>query len=322
MAAEESFMLTLDGTPVLTGLHPTSSAFSSVGGTFYGAAGTHTLALVSTGPDSTTTFIDEVQLTPVTPGAAAQVVITTVPQSLATGVKSSPITVQLEDSSGLAVNAGSGGVVLSLGTTSNQGFFFNSGNVLTSAVTIPAGSSTTTFTYKDGSAGSPTLTAAASGLTAASQTESVQGVTSSSFLRTSGTSIVNGNGQTVQLRGVNLGSWLIMEGWMTPLDSSGLPDEYGVIQTLDNRFGVPEEQSLLKTYQQNWITLQDISNIKSEGFNVIRVPVWWGDFETLQGQWRSDAFQELDWLVNTAGSMGIYTIIDMHGDCRWTKHVG
>ena len=34
VAAEESFMLTLDGTPVLTGLHPTSGAFSSIGGTF------------------------------------------------------------------------------------------------------------------------------------------------------------------------------------------------------------------------------------------------------------------------------------------------
>ena len=58
---------------------------------------------------------------------------------------------------------------------------------------------------------------------------------------------------------------------MSPLDSSGLPDEYGVIQTLDNRFGVAEEQSLLKTYQQNWITVQDLQNIKNAGFNVIRV---------------------------------------------------
>ena len=248
-----------------------------------------------------------------TPGAAPKLVITTVPQSLATGVTSSPITVQLEDSSGLAVDAGTGGFTVSLGTTSNQGLFYNAGNVLTSAVTIAAGSSTTTFTYRDGLAGTPTITASASGLTTASQTESVQSVTSGSFLRTSGTSIVNGSGQTVQLRGVNLGSWLIMEGWMSPLDSSGLPDEYGVIQTLENRFGVSEEQSLIKTFQQNWIALQDIQNIKAEGFNVIRVPVWWGDFETLQGQWRSDAFQELDWLVNTAGSMGIYTIIDMHG---------
>jgi aryl-phospho-beta-D-glucosidase BglC (GH1 family) len=313
IAAEESFMLTIDGTPVLTGLHPVSSAYSSIGGTFYATAGNHTMALVSTGPNTTTTFIDEVQLTAVVPGAATQIVIPTVSQSLATGVASSAITLQLESSSGLAVDAGSGGVTVILSSTSTEGLFFNGSGALTTAVTISAGSSTTTFTYKDSNAGTPTLTASASGLTAATQQESVVSVTSSSFLRTSGTKIVNGSGQTVQLRGVNLGSWLIMEGWMSPLDSSGLPDEYGVIQTLDNRFGVAEEQSLLKTYQQNWITVQDLQNIKNAGFNVIRVPIWWGDFETLQGQWRSDAFNELDWLVNTAGSMGIYTIIDMHG---------
>ena len=28
-----------------------------------------------------------------------------------------------------------------------------------------------------------------------------------------------------------------MEGWMCPLDSSGLPDEYSVLKTLDDRFG-------------------------------------------------------------------------------------
>jgi endoglucanase len=313
VAAEESFMVTLDGNPVLTGLHASSSAFSVIGGTFSASAGNHTLALVSTGPDSTTTFLDQVQLTNVTPGAAAQVVITTVPQSLATGVTSSPVTLQLEDSSGLAVNAGTGGVLVNLGTTSNQGIFLNGGGVLTSAVTIPSGSSSITFSYRDGTVGTPMLTASAAGLTTATQQESVRTVGSSSFLRTSGTNIVNSSGQTIQLRGVNLGSWLIMEGWMSPLDSSGLPDEYGVIQTLDNRFGVAQEQNLIKTFQQNWITLQDLQNIKSDGFNVVRVPVWWGDFETLQGQWRSDAFQELDWLVNTAGSMGIYTIIDMHG---------
>jgi len=43
---------------------------------------------------------------------------------------------------------------------------------------------------------------------------------------------------TVPLRGVNLGSWLLMEGWMCPMDSSGLADNYSVIQMLDSRFGV------------------------------------------------------------------------------------
>ena len=59
-----------------------------------------------------------------------------------------------------------------------------------------------------------------------------------SMLHASGRSIVNANGQTVILQGVNLGGWFIMEKWMCPLDSGSLPDTYSVMQMLDQRFGV------------------------------------------------------------------------------------
>jgi endoglucanase len=138
-----------------------------------------------------------------------------------------------------------------------------------------------------------------------------------SMLHTSGRSIVNANGQVVQLQGVNLGGWFIMEKWMCPLDSGSLPDTYSVIQMLDQRFGVATEQSLIKTYQQSWITATDLDNIKAAGFNLVRVPVWWGQFYPLNNisnsGWRSDAFDVLDSLVSEAGSRGIYVIIDMHG---------
>ena len=134
-----------------------------------------------------------------------------------------------------------------------------------------------------------------------------------SMLHASGLNIVDANGNKVSLRGVNLGGWLTIETWMTPADSSGLPDNYSIIKTLDNRFGVATEQSLIKTYQQSWITTADLDNIRAEGMNVIRVPVWWGNFQTLDGQRRSDAFTMLDWVVSEAAARGIYTIIDMHG---------
>lgn len=138
-----------------------------------------------------------------------------------------------------------------------------------------------------------------------------------SMLHTSGRSIVNASGQVVQLQGVNLGGWFIMEKWMCPLDSGSLPDTYSVIQMLDQRFGVATEQSLIETYQQSWITSTDLDNIKAAGFNLVRVPVWWGMFYPLNNVsnsgWRSDAFTVLDSLVSEAGARGIYVIIDMHG---------
>jgi endoglucanase len=154
-----------------------------------------------------------------------------------------------------------------------------------------------------------TLTA----LTLCSNTASAQ----QSMLHASGRSIVNAQGAVVPLQGVNLGGWFIMEKWMAPLDSGSLPDTYSVMQTLDQRFGVATEQSLIKTYQQSWITTTDLDNIKNAGFNVVRVPIWWGQFYLLNDQspggWRSDAFEVLDWLVSAAGARGIYVIIDLHG---------
>ncbi len=137
------------------------------------------------------------------------------------------------------------------------------------------------------------------------------------MLHASGTNVVDANGNIVPLRGVNLGGWFIMEKWMSPLTSDSEPDTYTVMQTLDNRFGVSEEESLMKTYQQSWITTQDLDNIAAMGFNVIRVPVWYGQFYYLNNisnsGWRPDAFNELDWVVQQAAQRGIYTIIDMHG---------
>jgi aryl-phospho-beta-D-glucosidase BglC (GH1 family) len=137
------------------------------------------------------------------------------------------------------------------------------------------------------------------------------------MLRTSGTSIVNANGKVVPLQGVNLGGWLVMEPWMCPADSGGLPDTYSIIQELDNRFGVATEQAMILDYQKDWITTTDLTNIKNAGFNAVRVPVWWGNFYPIanvsNATFRSDAFTELDWLVNAAGAAGLYVIIDMHG---------
>lgn len=136
------------------------------------------------------------------------------------------------------------------------------------------------------------------------------------FLAANGLAIRNGHGSgdVVPLRGVNLGGWLTMEAWMVPMDSSGnLPDNYSAILTLDNRFGVTIEQSLIRTFQRNWITTNDLDNIKAMGMNVVRLPVWWADFETLGGTWRADAFDRVDWLVTNAWQRGLYTIIDVHG---------
>ena len=92
---------------------------------------------------------------------------TTSPQTLTAGVSSNTITVALEDAYGNPVNAG-GAMTVNLGTTSSTGTF-----TPFSPLTLPAGANSVSFKYTDDTAGTPTITAAASGLISAAQQESV-----------------------------------------------------------------------------------------------------------------------------------------------------
>src|SRR6266478_3538834 len=135
------------------------------------------------------------------------------------------------------------------------------------------------------------------------------------FLKANGLNIRNGHGtgDIVPLRGANLGAWLLMESWMCPMDSSGLPDHYSAVRTLVNRFGTNTEESLIRTYQNTWIMTNDLDNIRALGMNLVRVPIMWTDLQRLDGTWRADAFDRLDWVVSNAWQRGIYTLLDLHG---------
>ncbi len=134
------------------------------------------------------------------------------------------------------------------------------------------------------------------------------------FLKTHGTEIRDAKGRTVLLRGVNLGGWLVFEPWMCPMDSSGkLPDDFSARETLAKRFGNDTAESLLRVYQENWITEEDFDNIAARGLNAIRIPFWYRNIQTEEGEWIPGGLERLDWAVREAWKRGIYSIIDLHG---------
>lgn len=158
--------------------------------------------------------------------------------------------------------------------------------------------------------------------------DSIDGpITEQDLLKTKGTKIVNQKGEEVKLKGVNLGGWLVREDWLCP-DHVPETDENGnkliydgayVYDTLQERFGIEAAQDLLETYYDNWITEWDLDNIKSLGFNCVRVPFWYRNFYhddkgtkilDENGEWD---FHYLDWVVSECSERGLYVILDMHG---------
>ncbi len=117
------------------------------------------------------------QVTVIADTAAAtpsKLVFTTAPQTLTAGSLSSQMTIQTQDSSGNPSNVNAATTV-SLSSSSSAGTFYSdaAGTIQITSLTIVSGSNSASFYYKDTAAGSPTITASSTGLTSATQTETI-----------------------------------------------------------------------------------------------------------------------------------------------------
>ena len=137
------------------------------------------------------------------------------------------------------------------------------------------------------------------------------------FLHTEGEQIVNESGETIVLRGTNFGGWGIMEDWFCPYTSPA--GEEVMFDTLVARFGLERTHALMQLYRENWITEQDVRNVAELGMNVIRLPIWYRNFQRDDnGTWYRDANGDIDWheldeVVAMCRKYGLYLIIDLHG---------
>src|SRR3977135_401051 len=92
----------------------------------------------------------------------------------------------------------------------------------------------------------------------------------SRFVTTGGKDLVATDGKPLLLKGINLGNWLLPEGYMFKFKTANSPR---LIQTVINELvGEDEGRRFWKTYHQNYITQEDIRFIKQSGFNSVRVP--------------------------------------------------
>ena len=135
----------------------------------------------------------------------------------------------------------------------------------------------------------------------------------------------------MNIKGVNLGNWLVLEKWMSPALFQGTTaeDEY----YLPTQLSPEVYEARIKIHRSEYITERDFVTIKSMGMESVRIPVPYfifGDRKPFIG-----CIEELDKAFNWAEKYGLTILIDLHtvplsqngfdnggisGVCKWAQN--
>ena len=161
--------------------------------------GSPTLTAAATGLTSAT------QQETITAGAPSELIFTTsaVSGSASNSATLGPITVEEQDAYGNVATSGSPTTVNLTSTSAGASFAATSGGTAVTSATIPGSYSTASFYYGDTTAGNPTITAAATGLSSATQQETITALAASqlgvsTFTATASASATNAFTVTLQ----------------------------------------------------------------------------------------------------------------------------
>lgn len=139
------------------------------------------------------------------------------------------------------------------------------------------------------------------------------------LLRTHGQAIVNDNQDTILLRGMGLGGWMIQEGYM--LQTSGFANpQHEIRAAIEALIGEEQTDLFYEAWLANHVRKPDIDSLKSWGFNSIRLPMHYNLFtlpieeEPIPGEqtWLDKGFELTDSVISWCAQNEMYVILDLH----------
>lgn len=145
-------------------------------------------------------------------------------------------------------------------------------------------------------------------------------IASSQKLETSGKKIIDSNDAEVILRGMGLGGWMLMEGYM--MQSSEVADtQHEFRARLEELMGIDKTDEFFNAWLDNHVTKRDVDSLASWGYNSIRLPMHYNLFtlpiedEPIAGEntWLTKGFELTDSLLAWCKENSIYLILDLHG---------
>ncbi len=121
--------------------------------------------------------------------------------------------------------------------------------------------------------------------------------------------------QPSTVRGVNLGGWFVLEGWMTPDLFNGIDgsDETAFMQQM------PDAATVLENHWDTFITEDDFQWLSDHGVDFVRIPIpWW--YQGVENAYEgtelevdyADSTYYIDRAMVWAETYGIDVLLDLH----------
>jgi hypothetical protein len=131
------------------------------------------------------------------------------------------------------------------------------------------------------------------------------------FVHRAGRSLVDGSGVPLRLDGVNLGGWLLWEGWIL---GGGFEGESKILGGLRQALGPDEAERFQQAWRERFITGDDLDRIAVLGFKVVRLPL---NYRLLVDDdhpesYRDAGWQVLDRLLDWCEHSKLYVVLDLH----------
>lgn len=132
------------------------------------------------------------------------------------------------------------------------------------------------------------------------------------FVSTRGSDIVLPNRKPIVLRGINLGNWLVPEGYMFKFTHTNSPRR--IDEAFNQLLGPEETKKFWKQYRDQYITREDIQFIKNSGLNSVRIPFNYRLFvsEDHDVRFAGPGFEMLDRVIGWCREANIFVVLDMH----------
>jgi endoglucanase len=133
----------------------------------------------------------------------------------------------------------------------------------------------------------------------------------SPFIHRDGSILRDSSGMNIKLRGINLGGWLLWEGWMW---GDGFKSQSKLMDRLTELAGKEEVLQFRTDVFHSLMTEADIKAIASAGFNVVRIPfnhrLFRFEGDSISEQ--SEGWAILDTVMKWCTQNRLYAVLDMH----------